>query len=93
MTGNKISFIIPIEDAVKYMKDAATASYSKKGDDVVRMNHEAIDRGVNGVVERTYIRTEITLDTIFWNPFWNINSNTTFFVSSCSKWNCTIFMS
>ncbi len=47
----KLANIIPIEDAVKYMKDAATASYSKKGDDVVRMNHEAIDRGVNGVVE------------------------------------------
>ena len=33
------------------MKDAATASYSKKGDDVVKMNHEAIDRGVQGIVE------------------------------------------
>ncbi len=47
----KLANIIPIEDAVKYMKDAATASYSKKGDDIVKMNHEAIDRGVNGVVE------------------------------------------
>ncbi len=47
----KLANIIPIEDAVKYMKDAATASYSKKGDDVVKMNHDAIDRGVNGIVE------------------------------------------
>ena len=47
----KLANIIPIEDAVKYMKDAATASYSKKGDDVVKMNHDAIDRGVDGVVE------------------------------------------
>ena len=47
----KIADIIPIEDAVKYMKDAATASYSKKGDDVVKMNHMAIDRGVEGVKE------------------------------------------
>ena len=47
----KLANIIPIEDAVKYMKDAATASYSKKGDDVVKMNHDAIDRGVEGVVE------------------------------------------
>ncbi|MBR5301102.1 MAG: 2-oxoacid:acceptor oxidoreductase family protein, partial [Bacteroidales bacterium] len=47
----KLANIIPIEDAVKYMKDAATASYSKKGDDVVKMNHEAIDRGVQGIVE------------------------------------------
>ena len=47
----KLADIIPIEDAVKYMKDAATASYSKKGDDVVKMNHMAIDRGVEGVKE------------------------------------------
>ncbi len=47
----KLANIIPIDDAVQYMKDAATASYSKKGDDVVKMNHEAIERGVKGVVE------------------------------------------
>jgi len=47
----KLANIIPIEDAVKYMKDAATASYSKKGDDIVKMNHEAIDRGVESIVE------------------------------------------
>ena len=47
----KLANIIPIEDAVKYMKDAATASYSKKGDAVVKMNHDAIDRGVDNVVE------------------------------------------
>ncbi len=47
----KLANIIPIEDAVKYMKDAATASYSKKGDAVVKMNHDAIDRGVDSIVE------------------------------------------
>ncbi len=47
----KLANIIPIEDAVKYMKDAATSTYSKKGDDIVKMNHVAIDRGVEGVVE------------------------------------------
>ena len=47
----KLANIIPIEDAVKYMKDAATASYSKKGEEIVKMNHIAIDRGVEGVVE------------------------------------------
>ena len=29
----KLANIIPIEDAVKYMKDAATKSYGRKGDD------------------------------------------------------------
>ena len=31
------------------MKDAATASYSKKGDHIVKMNHDAIDAGCNAV--------------------------------------------
>ncbi|MDF2544114.1 MAG: nifJ2, partial [Herbinix sp.] len=43
--------IIPVDEAVKYMKDAATASYGKKGEAVVAMNHAAIDRGITGVVE------------------------------------------
>ena len=47
----KLANIIPVEDAVKYMKDAATASYGKKGEAIVKMNHEAIDRGINGVKE------------------------------------------
>ncbi len=47
----KIANIIPVEDAVKYMKDAATASYSKKGDAIVQMNHNAIDRGIQDVKE------------------------------------------
>ena len=37
--------IIPKDEAIKYMKDAATASYSKKGDAIVKMNHDAIDAG------------------------------------------------
>ncbi len=33
------------------MKDAATKSYSKKGDAIVKMNHDAIERGANGYVK------------------------------------------
>lgn len=40
-----IANIIPAEDAVKYLKDAATKSYSKKGQAIVDMNHAAIERG------------------------------------------------
>lgn len=47
----KIANIIPIEQAVEFMKAAATKSYSKKGDKVVAMNHAAIDRGVDGFKE------------------------------------------
>jgi pyruvate-ferredoxin/flavodoxin oxidoreductase len=37
--------VLPEDDALKYMKDAATKSYLKKGQDVVDMNHKAIDAG------------------------------------------------
>ncbi len=47
----KLSGVIPVEDAVKYMKEAAKKTYGLKGDDVVKMNYEAIDRGVTGVVK------------------------------------------
>ena len=47
----KLANIIPSEDAIKYMKDAATASYGKKGEKVVAMNHAAIDRGAESLVE------------------------------------------
>ncbi|QNL44310.1 pyruvate:ferredoxin (flavodoxin) oxidoreductase [Oscillibacter hominis] len=39
--------VMPQEDAVKYMKDAATHSYLKKGQDIVDMNHKAIDMGAS----------------------------------------------
>ncbi len=47
----KISQIIPVDDAVKFMKDAATATYGRKGEKIVSMNHTAIDRGVEQVRE------------------------------------------
>ena len=43
--------VMPLEEAVGYMKDAATKSYSKKGMDVVEMNHKAIDAGTNAFVK------------------------------------------
>ena len=48
----KLANIIPIDDAVQYMKDAATKSYGKKGEKIVAMNHAAIDRGVDGRCRR-----------------------------------------
>ena len=47
----KLANIIPEADAIQYMKDAATASYSKKGDAVVKMNHDAIDAGAQQIVK------------------------------------------
>ncbi|WP_460288197.1 pyruvate:ferredoxin (flavodoxin) oxidoreductase [Clostridium sp. CTA-7] len=47
----KIANIIPVEDAVKYLKDAVVKSYGKKGEKVVNMNNAAIDKGVESVVK------------------------------------------
>ncbi|MDE6590137.1 MAG: 4Fe-4S dicluster domain-containing protein, partial [Oscillospiraceae bacterium] len=40
-----LSKVMPQDEAIGYMKDAATHSYLKKGQDVVDMNHKAIDIG------------------------------------------------
>ena len=37
--------VMPESEAIQYMKDAATHSYLKKGQDIVDMNHKAIDAG------------------------------------------------
>ena len=42
--------VMPIEEAVGYMKAAATKSYSSKGQDIVDMNHRAIDAGTTAAV-------------------------------------------
>ena len=43
--------VMPQEEAIGYMKDAATHSYLKKGQDVVDMNHKAIDLGATAFVK------------------------------------------
>ncbi len=47
----KLTKVIPPEDAIQFMKDAATASYGKKGEKIVAMNHAAIERGAAEVVK------------------------------------------
>ncbi|MBE6068644.1 MAG: pyruvate:ferredoxin (flavodoxin) oxidoreductase [Clostridium lundense] len=47
----KLANIIPVEDAVKYLKDAVVSSYGKKGEKVVNMNNAAIDLGVESIHE------------------------------------------
>ena len=43
--------VMPKADAIKYMKEAATKSYLKKGQNVVDMNHAAIDAGADALVK------------------------------------------
>ncbi|MBQ8815283.1 MAG: pyruvate:ferredoxin (flavodoxin) oxidoreductase [Lachnospiraceae bacterium] len=47
----KLANIIPEERAIELMKAAAKASYGKKGDAIVQMNYDAIERGAKDVVE------------------------------------------
>jgi len=42
----KLASILPIEDAVKYMKDAIVSTYGRKGESVVNMNMAAVDAGL-----------------------------------------------
>lgn len=46
-----LSKVINTDDAIKYMKDAATVSYMKKGPAIVEMNHAAIEKGISGAKE------------------------------------------
>ena len=47
----KLANVMPIAEAVEYMKAAAKKSYAKKGDAVVEMNYKAIDAGVDAIHE------------------------------------------
>ena len=45
----KLANIIPLDDAVKYLKDAVVTSYGSKGEKVVNMNNGAIDKGIEAL--------------------------------------------
>ena len=49
--------VMPQDEAIGYMKDAATKSYLKKGQDIVDMNHKAIDLGASA-----YQKIEVPAD-------------------------------
>ena len=47
----KLANIIPVDDAVGYMKAAIVKSYGKKGEKIVNMNYAAVDAGLSGLVK------------------------------------------
>ncbi len=49
----KLANIMPVDDAVRYMKEAARKTYAPKGEAVVNQNLAAIDAGINGPVQVT----------------------------------------
>lgn len=40
--------VIPVEEAIKYLKDSILKSYGNKGEAVVKMNYAAVDQGIAG---------------------------------------------
>lgn len=47
----KLAKVIPIEDAIKYLKGSIETMYGRKGENIVKMNKEAVDRGVDSLVK------------------------------------------
>jgi pyruvate-ferredoxin/flavodoxin oxidoreductase len=45
----KLAGIIPLDDAVKYMKKAIFDTYGKKGDKIIEMNNQAVDTGIKAL--------------------------------------------
>jgi pyruvate-ferredoxin/flavodoxin oxidoreductase len=47
----KLANVIPVDEAVKYMKDSVVKSYGKKGEAIISMNHKAVDAGTDALVK------------------------------------------
>ena len=47
----KLANIIPIEDAVRYLKQSIEKTYGKKGANIVEMNQRAVDKGLESVIK------------------------------------------
>ena len=45
----KLADVIPVDDAVKYMKQAVVDTYGSKGEKIVEMNKKAIDMGMDAL--------------------------------------------
>jgi pyruvate-ferredoxin/flavodoxin oxidoreductase len=45
----KLADVIPVDDAVKYLKESIVKSYGKKGEKVVQMNYKAVDQGIEAL--------------------------------------------
>jgi len=46
----KLADVIPVDDAVKYLKESIVHEYGSKGDAVVKMNQASVDAGIAGLV-------------------------------------------
>ncbi|TJX15218.1 pyruvate:ferredoxin (flavodoxin) oxidoreductase [Tissierella creatinini] len=47
----KLAKVMPIEDAVGHLKKSIVNAYGKKGEKIVNMNYEAVDKGIDALVK------------------------------------------
>jgi pyruvate-ferredoxin/flavodoxin oxidoreductase len=48
----KLSQVVkPLEDAIRYLKDAIQKTYGKRGEKIVSMNHTAVDKGIEALIK------------------------------------------
>ncbi len=59
----KLSNVLPINDAMKYLKDAIAKTYGKKGQNIIEMNWKAVDAAINGLQEVKYPSSWKTLQS------------------------------
>jgi pyruvate-ferredoxin/flavodoxin oxidoreductase len=50
----KLSKVLPVDEAISYLKDAIKKTYGKKGKDIVEMNWKAVDAALDNINEITY---------------------------------------
>lgn len=50
----KLANVLPIDDAIQYLKDAIKKTYGKKGEEIVKMNWDAVDKSLSEVNEVRY---------------------------------------
>lgn len=47
----KLANVIPLEDAIRYLKTSIEETYGKKGQKIVDMNHQAVDRTLEALIK------------------------------------------
>ncbi len=47
----KLANVIPLDDAIKYLKEAIVDSYGRQGQKVIDMNYEAVEKGINALTK------------------------------------------
>ena len=50
----KLSEVLPLDEAIAHLKDSIVKSYGRKGEKVVNMNYQAVDKGIEELKEIKY---------------------------------------